>query len=180
MKKSLTLFVLLVLFSFNSSELFSQPTEMLVSLGSLNGSWKGTLQYLDYGDNKSKVTLPTTCEAVFNKSGSDKFLSVKFIFDEGKGRTVTGEDAWTIIDKETFFYDSTNYKITTYTPADFKSESVKDVFVFEKTGEDNGKPCNIQQTFTIQPDSFSIVKRVKYNDAAEYFIRHEFSFERVK
>ena len=69
---------------------------MLKKLTGLDGKWSGFLEYLDYGDDKSKVKLWTKCEAVFNKSGNDKYLSVKFVFDEGKGRTVTGEDAWTI------------------------------------------------------------------------------------
>jgi len=38
----------------------------------------------------------------------------------------------------------------------------------------------IEQTFTVHNDSFSIVKKVKYKDADNYFIRHEFAFERVK
>lgn len=180
MKKNLTLFVLIATLSFLSGAGFAQDKsdkleKMLSRLASLNGNWKGSLLYLDYGDNKSLVTLPTTCEAVFNKTGSDKYLFVKFIFDEGKGRTVTGEDAWTIIDEKTFFYDSTDYNI-----ADYITAKESTVFSFEKQGEDNNKPCTIQQMLVINPDTYSIVKRVKYSDASEYFVRHQFSFERIK
>ncbi len=151
---------------------------MLERLASLNGNWIGSLEYLDYSDNKSKVKLPTTCEAIFNKSGSDKYLFVKFIFDEGKGKTVTGEDAWTILDEKTFFYDSTSYMITNYY-SQFANNDISE-FVFSKDGMDNNKLCTIEQKFTIQNDSFAIVKRVKYKDSDESFTRHEFSFVRNK
>ncbi|MBS1493733.1 MAG: hypothetical protein JST55_09485 [Bacteroidetes bacterium] len=179
MKKLLTLFLFcFVLICAN--EIFSQPKQekMLERLASLNGNWIGSLEYLDYGDNKSKTKLPTVCEAVYNKSGSDKYLSVKFIFDEGKGRTVTGEDAWTIIDEKTFFYDSTNYKITNFY-TQFDNNDIT-VFELEKDGMDNNKPCTIKQTFEIHNDSFFIKKEVKYSDAESYFVRHEFSFTRKK
>lgn len=180
MKKSLTLFafILCVLFSSNS---FSQTKQdrMIQKLSTLDGNWKGYLEYLDYGDNKTKTKLPTEVEAVYNKSGNDKYLSVKFIFDEGKGRTVTGEDAWTILDEgETFFYDSTNYTVTKYIQNDDNNDI--GIFVFEKEGNDNNKPCRIQQTFEIHNDSFSIIKKVKYTDEQSYFIRHEYSFQRIK
>lgn len=188
MKKNLTLFVLIATLTILSS-IFSQSgfaqdksdklERMLTKLSTLNGNWSGSLEYLDYGDNKSKTKLPTVCEAVFNKSGNDKYLSVKFIFDEGKARTVTGEDAWTIVDEgKTFFYDSTNYNITSYAQNDDNNDIA--IFVFEKEGQDNNKPCTIQQTFEIHNDSFSIIKKVKYNDSESFFVRHEFVFQRVK
>lgn len=188
MKKILTLFVLIftsLIFSLNfSSSGFAQddsdkPERMLKKLATLKGNWNGSLEYLDYGDNKTKTKLPTVCEAVFNKSGNDKYLSVKFIFDEGNGRTVTGEDAWTILDNgKTFFYDSTNYIITSYYQNDDNNDIA--VFVFEKEGTDNNKPCTIKQTFEMHNDSFSIIKKVKYKDSDSFFIRHEFAFQRVK
>jgi hypothetical protein len=179
MKKLLTLFF--VCFTLISlSKVYSQPKQdkMLERLASLNGNWTGSLEYLDYSDNKSKTKLPTVCEAVFNKSGNDKYLSVKFIFDEGKGRTVTGEDAWTIPDDRTFFYDSTNYSITSYYNQ-FDNNDLT-VFVFETESKDNNKPCIIKQTFEIHNNSFSIKKQVKYADSESYFTRHEFSFSRNK
>ncbi|MBP9096904.1 MAG: hypothetical protein KBG21_09870 [Ignavibacteria bacterium] len=184
MKKILTLFVLIFTLTILSAAGFAQddsdkPERMLKKLATLKGNWNGSLEYLDYGDNKTKTKLPTVCEAVFNKSGNDKYLSVKFIFDEGNGRTVTGEDAWTILDEgKTFFYDSTNYIITSYYQNDDNNDIA--VFVFEKEGEDNNKPCTIKQTFEMHNDSFSIIKKVKYKDSDSFFIRHEFAFQRVK
>jgi HKD family nuclease len=184
MKKYITLLAILIGFFF-SSGIYSQTTEdtkqdiMLKKLASLDGKYKGYLEYLDYGDNKSIVRLPAECEAIFNKSGNDKYLSVKFIFDEGKGRTVTGEDAWTILDEgNTFFYDSTNYAITLY----IENHDYNDIvnFVFEKEGKDNNKDCIIRQAFTIYNQAFIIEKRVKYKDEESSFIRHEFHFEKIK
>lgn len=189
MKKSLTLFVFTLCFMFLAIVSFADSIpqtkqekvheRMIKKLATLDGKWKGFLEYLDYGDNKSKTKLPTEVEAKFNKSGNDKYLSVKFIYDEGKGRTVTGEDAWTILDEgNIFFYDSINYVITQYVQNDDNNDIA--VFVFEKEGKDNDKSCNIEQTFEIHNDSFSIIKKVKYTGEQHSFVRHEYSFQRIK
>ena len=178
MKKIFVLFLLL--FCFISSQVFSQTarevthSKMLEKLASLTGNWKGYLEYLDYSDGKTKVQLPTELNAVYNKSGSDKYLSVKLIYDEGKGRSVTGEDAWTILDDETFFYDSTDCRILNFDAAEDKT-----VFKFERSGEDNDKPCIMLFTFTIESDKFSILKQVLKENDTNYFVRHKYVFERI-
>jgi len=174
MKKTLLIFALLIAVTTN---LFSQTnqTKILERLASLNGNWNGYLEYLDYSDGKTKVKLPTTCEAIYNKSGNDKYLSVKFIFDEGNGRTVTGEDAWTVIDDNTFFFDSTNFAITK-----FSEDNGNSILVLEREWKDNDKPCTIRETFTIKPDYFGILKEVKYKDDKDFFTRHEYVFNRIK
>ena len=88
MKKILTLFVLIFTLTILSAAGFAQddsdkPERMLKKLATLKGNWNGSLEYLDYGDNKTKTKLPTVCEAVYNKSGNDKFpllLVVKVFF----------------------------------------------------------------------------------------------------
>lgn len=174
MKRTL---LFLALFISLCSNIFSQSKQnaILERLASLNGNWNGYLEYLDYGDGKTKVKLPTTCEAVFNKSGNDKYLYTKFIFDEGKGRTVTGEDVWTVIDDNTFFFDSTNFAIT-----NFSDNSDNSTLVLEREWKDNDKPCTIRETFSIKPDFFAILKEVRYKDEKDFFTRHEYVFNRVK
>lgn len=170
-------FFLFLFFISITSNVFSQTThdKMLERLASLNGNWKGYLEYLDYSDGKTKVKLPATCEAAFNKSGNDKYLFTKFVFDEGKGRTVTGEDAWTILDEKTFFFDSTNFAITK-----FDDNTDNTIFIFEREWMDNNKPCIIKETFTIKSDYFSILKQVRYKEETDFFTRHEYVFNRVK
>ena len=170
-------YLLLLLILISSTQLFSQSVhdKMLSKLASLNGNWSGYLEYLDYSDGKTKVKLPTELQAVYNKSGSDKYLSVAFVYDEGKGRSVTGEDAWSIFDEETFFYDTTACRILSFDVTEDKT-----VFKFERPGEDNNKPCIMLFTFTIEPNEFSILKQVVMEGDTNYFIRHKYVFLRNK
>ena len=60
-------------------------------------------------------------------------------------------------------YKRQNYIITSYYQNDDNNDIA--VFVFEKEGQDNNKPCTIKQTFEMHNDSFSIIKKVKYKDS---------------
>lgn len=186
MMKYPTLFALTIIMFFFSANVFSQESnqdKMLQKLALLDGSWKGFLEYLDYSDDKTLVKLPTECTAVFNKSGDDKYLSVKFVFDEGNGRTVTGEDAWTILDEgKTFFYDSTNYSLSDYKENKGHGEKAGEtivLFIFQKNGKDNNKDCTIQQIFAFSNNYFTIMKQIKYTDSQSFFRRHWYEFKRV-
>ena len=57
------------------------------------GSWRGTLQYRDYSNDR-RVTLPTTLDARPSPDGGS--LALAFRYDEGNGRTETGSDILTL------------------------------------------------------------------------------------
>ena len=54
----------------------------------LLGEWDGELEYLDYGDNETRVTLPTWL--VVRRADTDAGLELEFLFEEPDGSAVEG------------------------------------------------------------------------------------------
>jgi hypothetical protein len=83
MQRRLALFGIASLFSGPSLALYDpKPVEWL---SAVQGEWRGSLTYRDYGEPKKMVTLPTR---LFVALGSPTELVLHYIFDDGPGKTV--------------------------------------------------------------------------------------------
>jgi hypothetical protein len=66
----------------------SKPADAAATLAdALSGSWSGTLDYRDYG-NDGRVVLPTKLDA--------SSLKLSWVFDDGRANTVRSMESWTI------------------------------------------------------------------------------------
>jgi hypothetical protein len=57
----------------------------------LAGQWQGRLEYRDYG-NDQRVVLPTSASI----AGDSAALGVAFVYDDGPGKTVRGNETWSL------------------------------------------------------------------------------------
>lgn len=136
----------------------------------LTHQWKGNLQYLNYQDDKTKVTIPCVMETDFK---NDK-LQFIITFDEMKdGEKMTNQGSIQISkDEDYFIMDEDKWKITS-------SEKTKNKIQIVSTsrGEDNNRPCDFRMTLTIEKgNSLTWRKDVKYDGTDAFFNRNQFSF----
>jgi hypothetical protein len=55
----------------------------------LAGQWQGRLAYRDYGNDR-RVVLPTSASI----AGGSEAIGVAFVYDDGPGKTVRGNETW--------------------------------------------------------------------------------------
>lgn len=129
--------------------------------------WVGTLTYLDYRSNK-KVSIPSTLTVT--QSAEDK-RSWAFDYkypDEPKAD-----------EKETVKVSKDGRAINDETVTErtkLAGGALK--IVTEKKGRDNDRDAVFRYTYLLSAKSFSIKKEVRYEGAAEFFERNEFSWKR--
>lgn len=160
--------LLLWVMSIGGGALAEQPTLKPEDLDRLVGArWVGMLTYLDYGKNK-KVSMPVTLEVT--RFSADRLTwtfdmrypdepqanNVDEIALSGDGRTLDGE---TVLERSS------------------PSEGMLKI-VTEKSGTDNKKAAMLRYTYLISATAFSIRKEIKYDGAAEFFERNEYSWKR--
>ena len=140
---------------------------------SFAGEWSGQLKYLNYGDDKSRFTVPFS-QAIMESKGNK--MAYKIIYDEIK-------DGKPIIHKGNFSIakDGKSFKYS----GEWTLESVeklgdKTIIVGNRIGKDKGNQSDIRLTVTIEgKDSIYLKKEVRYQQtSSDYFIRNEFWFNR--
>jgi hypothetical protein len=137
----------------------------------LSGNWKGTLTYLDYGDNKTLVTLSMTRQ--FTQFVDS--IIWKSRYDEGKGRFVESTGSLKILDKNSLEYDEHILKLVSkQTDKTTNRASI----ITESISMDNGKTVSLREIFTFQDDTINIERQVKPEGKSDFFIRHTYRLVR--
>lgn len=129
--------------------------------------WTGTLTYLDYRSNK-KVSIPSTLTVTRSAENKRAWVFDYKYPDEPKAdgkETITVSKDGRIINDE-----------TVTERAKLPGGALR--IVTEKKGRDNDRDAVFRYTYLLSAKSFSIKKEVRYEGAAEFFERNEFSWKR--
>ena len=132
------------------------------------GNWKGTLTYLNYGDDETLVTLPVDLEATFSNSG----LSFVYLFTEPGGS----------IEKRKGGIKLSGDKIHYSGKWEVKASELKDLnhwtLELTRSGKDNNRKADFWQTMAVSPEKITVTKMVKYQDEGDFFMRNRYVFEK--
>lgn len=128
------------------------------------GKWQGTLEYLDYSDDKSRVSLKTEIE--FKPAADGNSAQVSTVYDDF-GKVIKDEDSEQIdAAAKKFFQDKNEYTI----------ESIEEgKIVLLGSGEDGEKVEPIRQTITYTNDTLTILKETR----TPFRFRHIYTLKRI-
>ena len=155
--------ILTAIFSllFLSTNSFAQPGKTFFQ--TVEGKWQGTLEYLDYSDDKSRVSLKTEIE--FKTAADGHSAQVSTIYDDfGK---VIKDEATQRVDAAAgkYFQGKNEYKI----------ESIADgKIVLLGSGQDGEKVEPIRETITYTSDTLTILKETR----TPFRFRHVYTLKR--
>jgi len=159
---------LLIAASFFAQAAALAPRLKAGDLKRLTGvQWKGTLTYLDYGKNK-KVSIPS--QLTVTGPGADE-QSWRFEYEYPDEPKANSKDAVVVSKDGTIIDGERVVERTTAADGTLK-------IVTEKAGTDNDKPSLFRFTYLVGAASFSIRKEVRYEGAADFFERNQYSWTR--
>ncbi len=142
-----------------------EPYELLV------GSWEGELEYLNYGDNLTLVTLPT--RLLVEPAGNGRRLDLEFIFVEPDGSEVSGTDQLYETPDGLYFGDR-----WTVEEQEVEEPGRHLRLVLSRDGEDDNRAASIRTLVALEGDELTITKRVQYTDTGEELQRNQYRFRR--
>jgi hypothetical protein len=137
----------------------------------LVGSWEGELEYLDYGDNRTLVQLPTSMSCERGADGTS--LELTFSYVEPSGRVEQSIDR--LIPTSEGVQFGVPWRIKQ--PVQQVSERLVRV-VLERDGEDNGQPATIENSIVLDGDELTITSVVTYSASGEMLQRNQYRFRR--
>ena len=144
--------------------------EKLVShLATLAGEWEGTLEYLDYGDNETRVRLAMS--VVYRETPGGTAYDIEF--REPDGRIVSDAGRLERLPSGEVVLGADAHEVASFEAAD-------DGFtlVLRMRGQDGGQPAEIRQVIEHAGDGLVVRKEVRFDGAAEFFTRNEVRLER--
>lgn len=146
--------------------------EGLEAYAFLIGSWEGQLEYLDYGDDRTRIQLPTTlsCEP----SANGESLDLRFAYEEPDGGLVTSIETLALADSG--LYLGALWRIEEQA---HRTPEGGYRFVLARQGEDNGQPASIRNTIRLSGDDLTITTSVTYAGSSESLQRHEYRLRRA-
>jgi len=165
MKKNIILAIIILSKSLSATAQTIKPADLKI----LEGSWIGTLTYLDYKSNQP-YTMPANTTFQQSKDNPNIYLrSIGYSTEPHANQ----KDSM-IISKDGTMLD------------DFKIISIKKLkdgsieIIGEKMGEDgnDNKPATIRRTFTISSTLFINKKEVKFNGTNTWIVRHTYHFKK--
>jgi len=149
--------------------LFLQPNEVSNDhLAVFEGKWTGSLTYLNYEDDATRVTLPLEAEATFG----DKGVSFVYLFTEPSGGIEKRTDRLYFKGEKLHF--SGRWEIVSSSAKDLENWSME----LKKTGKDNNKDSDFKETIEVTPSKITVTKMVKYKEGGDYFMRNQYIFKR--
>ena len=150
--------ILAIIFTTNvfaQSKTFFQTVE---------GKWQGTLEYLDYSDGKSRVSLKTII--TFKTSADGNSAEVSTIYDDF-GKIIKDQDVEKIDAAAKKYYEGKN---------EFAIESIADgKIVLIGSGQDGEKVEPIRKTITYSNDTLTILKETR----TPWQFRHIYTLKRI-
>ena len=139
--------------------------------GFLLGEWEGELEYLDYGDNETRVTLPTWL--VVQRADTGAGLELSFLFEEPDGSTVEGGDRFYETEDGLFYGDL--WTVDSLEPA---AQDGSHRVILSREGLDDERPATLWTTIERSGDRLTLTRTVRYRGSGEVFQRNQFRFER--
>ena len=139
---------------------------------SLVGAWEGQLECLDYGDNRTRVRLPTSLHCRIIRDGTA--LEFQFSYVEPSGRVETSTDLLTVSHAGLSFGDLWQVKEQTL-------QGPAGVFrlILEREGVDNGQAAVIVNAIVLENDSLTMTSTVTYEASGESLQRNRYQFRRT-
>ena len=148
-----------------------QAKVAMQELKAIAQQWDGSLTYLDY-QTKKPVTLITTLNGMQSKPQE---LVLDFIYREPEGGQVKGYDKVQLSnDGKRIIWDGTPLEISRKT----RLPDATLQLVLEGRGQDDNKACLIKRTVNLNANRFSVLKEVKYDNAAVFVTRNKYEFQR--
>lgn len=165
MKKNIVLAIIFVLTSFHTKAQKVTPTDFKI----LEGTWIGSLTYLDYKSNQP-YTMPAN--TTFQQSKDDQNIYLRSIGYSTEPHANQKDSM--IISKDGTMLDE--FKI-------ISNKKLKDgstEIIGEKNGADgnDNKPATIRRIFTISPTHFINKKEVKFEGTNTWIVRHTYCFKK--
>lgn len=157
--------------SFLSILFFAQSniladTLNIKTLSFLNGNWKGVLDYTDYQDDKTQVSLPTWVSYA-EKNG---IIEAQYTYQEPNGKPVYHQSKIGLNPKQSKFrFDDDLFELI---------ESSPNMLLFATQGEDNNKKATIHKKMEWNGDQMTLTKMVKYEDSNTFFVRNTYHFSK--
>ncbi len=144
--------------------------QIIEDFAGIQGSWKGSLTYLDYKSGKP-YTMQADVE-IRRIDNSNKFLLINTY---PKEKSANSEDTVTISEDGQSINDE---KVLSRTK--ISGDQVQ--IITEKMGKDgnDNKDALIRKTYTLGKSSFSIQKEVRFNDGDQWIKRHEYVYFKNK
>jgi len=134
----------------------------------LIGEWTGALEYLDYQDNSSRVSLPTDL-SVKPKKGK---LKLRFAYLESSGKIVRGKDE-VVYDEEKVEWGGKAWDIQS---VDEGSVAEGWEMVLIREGMDDDRPAILRQTIRRKNDELTVLKEVQYEGVDTFGFRNVYRF----
>ena len=148
--------------AFFSTGAFSQESKTFFQ--TVAGKWQGTLEYLDYSDGKSRVSLKTLIE--FKPSADGNSAEVFTVYDDF-GKIIKDQDVEKIDVAAKKYFEGTN---------EFTIESIADgKIILLGSGQDGEKVEPIRKTITYTNDTLTMLKETK----TPWQFRHIYTLKRV-
>ncbi|MBT8397725.1 MAG: hypothetical protein HKO65_05810 [Gemmatimonadetes bacterium] len=156
----------------SSGESVGSPGEDANGYDFLMGSWEGVLEYLDYGDNETLVSLTTRLSC--HRSDDGQALVLEFSYEEPNGRIVS--------DIERLFETEEGLNLGGLWQIVERSENPSaGVYRLElmQEGEDNGREASIRNVVEVEDETLTITKYVRYAGSAAEFQRNQYRLRRT-
>lgn len=132
------------------------------------GDWEGNLTYLNYGDDKTLVTLPVKLVATFGEKG----LKFEYFYTEPGGA----------IEKRTGKFELRGEKVYYNGRWELVSTDVQDkehwTMELKSSGKDNNRKADFQKTIVVTASKITVTKKVKYEGTDAFFMRNQHTFEK--
>lgn len=132
------------------------------------GKWTGNLTYLNYGDDKTLVTLPLEVDAEFTERG----LKFVYLFTEPGGGIERRTDRFQLR-KQGVFYNG-NWETVSTNVTDLENWEME----LTSKGKDNNRAAEFRKTVVVTPGKIVVTKLVKYKGTDEFFMRNKYIYER--
>jgi len=135
------------------------------------GAWTGTLTYLDYQDNETRVSLPTEVEF----ARADQGLSYRFLYTEPSGATVEDEGALRLDPDGRVSMGDSDFAVDEVVLSD---AGALRTLVLSQRGTDGGRQALLVRTIQVEGDRMSMSQEVLPDGDTARFIRNEYQFIR--
>lgn len=129
-------------------------------LADLQGNWAGTMVYTA---EQAQITYKTQLVVIDMKDS----LLFKFTHTDAEGKVMTEEYGLRIYEEG----NKMNFENNSYDIVAIHRRGVRLEIIIEREGVDNFRSADFQQTIIIGPANLNIVKKIRYTDMVDYFIR---------
>lgn len=147
----------------------NQARVKAIDIKTMEGSWSGTLTYLDYSSNKS-VTIPSNITIVQSAKDENTFIVSTYYSDEPKANNIDSMGI-TAGGKQLAGYHVLSNTLKQQTRTIVASTKGID-------GNDD-KPATVKKTYIIQPNILTIKKEVQFEGTKNWITRHTYHFTKT-